>query len=74
MQRPASWIDVRVFKTEGNARVTASCLSRGFLRVQPREGDSPITVRGRRYIATASPVETDVAEEPEGWGLRIRHV
>lgn len=70
--RPGTWTDVRVFATEFNARMGADCLAGGYLRVQPREGDRPTLVAGKRYIATAAPVETKVDEGPDGWLLKIR--
>ena len=70
--RPGTWTDVRVFDTEFNAQITASCLEGGYLRVQPRDDDHPISVRGKRYIATAAPVETTVDNGPNGWMLKIR--
>jgi hypothetical protein len=70
--RPGIWIDVRVFDTEMNAGVTANCLNGGFLRVQPRRGDTEVRVRGKQYIATAAAVEVSIHEGPDGWLLRIR--
>jgi hypothetical protein len=70
--RPGEWTDVRVFKTEANANVTAHCLAGGYLRVEPRDGDTPIKVRGKTYIATAAPVKTTISRELDGWRLKIR--
>lgn len=67
MQRPGSWIDVRVFDTEFNASITGSCLQGGYLRVEPRDGDEPyVGPKGQRWMATPSPVEPQVVEQPEG--------
>lgn len=70
--RPGTWTDVRLFAGEFNARMAANCLAGGYLRVHPRESDTPVTVAGKRYIATAAPVETIVEEGPDGWLLKIR--
>lgn len=70
--RPGEWTDVRVFKTEANAAVTANCLAGGYLRVTPREGDEPVSVQGKTYIATAAPVQTMISHGPDGWRLKIR--
>ena len=70
--RPGTWTDVRVFDTEFNARMGAICLAGGYLRVQPRPGDTPILVAGKRCISTAAPVETKLDEGPHGWLLKIR--
>jgi hypothetical protein len=70
--RPGVWTDVRVFKTEANAAVTGNCLAGGYLRVDPRPGDTAVEVKGKRYIATAAPVETMISQGPDGWLLKIR--
>ena len=74
VRRPGEWIEVpRRFETEFNAKMTGSCLRGGYLRVQPRRGDQPITMNGKRYIATAAPVTTRVEPAPKGgWRLEIR--
>jgi hypothetical protein len=70
---PGRWVEVpRRFDTEFNASITGSCLRDGYLRVQPREGDIPVLVQGRRYIRTAAPVECRVHREPNGWALSVR--
>ena len=70
---PGRWIDIpRSFETEFNASITGSCLEGGYLRVQPRDGDTEARVRGKRYIATAGPVETRIATDGDGWQLSIR--
>jgi hypothetical protein len=71
--RPDVWIEIpRDFATEFNASVTANCLQQGFLRVEPRDDDVPVTVRGKRYIATATPVETRIDGVDGNWQLSIR--
>jgi hypothetical protein len=70
--RPGVWTDVRVFKTETNASVTANCLAAGYLRVDPRDGDTPVKVQGKVYIATAAPVEPMISKGPDGWLVKIR--
>ncbi|HET6549381.1 MAG TPA: hypothetical protein VFG79_13030 [Solirubrobacter sp.] len=72
--RPGAWVEVpRDFATEFNASVTAGCLRQGFLRVEPQAGDVPVTVRGKRYIATAAPVETRIDAVDRGaWRLSVR--
>jgi hypothetical protein len=67
------WIDVPSrFDTEFNASITGTCLRDGYLRVRPRDGDTPVVVQGKRYIKTAAPVEYRVRREPDGWVLSIR--
>ena len=66
------WLHVRDFGTEANARVTAACLSAGYLRVKPRDGDREVRVNGTRYIATAAPVETRVEPASDVWRLFVR--
>jgi hypothetical protein len=44
----------------------------GYLRVEPREGDTPIVVRGKPYIRTAAPVTPRVRQADDGWKLSIR--
>jgi hypothetical protein len=70
--RPGEWTDVRVFNTKANADVTANCLAGGYLRADPREGDTPVRVAGKTYVATAAPVTTKITQEPDGWSLKIR--
>jgi len=51
--QPGRWIELgRDFDTEFNAAITGSCLGGGYLRVQPRDGDVPVTIGGKRYIRT----------------------
>ncbi|HEX7168118.1 MAG TPA: hypothetical protein VF230_14160 [Acidimicrobiales bacterium] len=71
--RPGAWIEIpRDFATEFNASVTARCLEQGYLRVDPREDDVPVTVGGKRYIATPAPVETRIDAIDGRWRLSIR--
>lgn len=71
--QPGRWVEIgRAFDTEFNASVTAGRLERGYLRVQPRQGDPPIVVEGKRYIRTASPVDTRVRASDGEWRLSIR--
>lgn len=73
VNQPGHWIEVpREFETEFNASITGSCLEGGYLRVQPQEGDQPVTVRGRRYIKTAAPVDARVTEADGKWRLSLR--
>ncbi|MGH2948801.1 MAG: hypothetical protein ACRDPC_21525 [Solirubrobacteraceae bacterium] len=70
---PGRWVEIpRSFKTEFNASITGTCLQGGYLRVEPREGDRPIVVQGKRYIRTAAPVETRHRRVGDEWRLRIR--
>lgn len=70
---PGTWVDVpRVFGTYFNALITAACLEGGYLRVEPRDGDVAVTIRGKRYIKTAGPVECEVRPAGGGWKLRVR--
>ena len=61
----------RRFDTEFNVSITAACLGEGYLRVQPRDGDVTVVVRGKRYIRTAAPVETRWHSAPDGWVLEL---
>jgi hypothetical protein len=72
VDHPGEWTDVRVFKTETNAKMTADCLAGGFVRLGPRHGDTPIKVRGKAYIVTAASVKTMISPGPDGWLLKIR--
>lgn len=69
---PGVWIEIpRTFKTEFNAKITRTCLEGGYLRVEPRTGDTPM-VGGKRYIATAAPVATRVGESDGEWTVSVR--
>lgn len=70
--RPGTWIEVRTFDTRSSATTTAACLRDGYLRVEARHGQPSTVVAGRRWLATAAPVETDVTGCAEGWKLRVR--
>jgi hypothetical protein len=71
---PNCWIEIpRRFDTEFNARITGSCLSGGYLRVQPREGDVAVLVQGKRCIETAAPMTAFVEQDGDAWMLRIRY-
>ena len=71
---PGQWVEIpRGFESEYNASITGSCLEGGYLRVQPREGDVPVTVRGKTYIKTAAPVEARPRKVGDEWRLGIRY-
>lgn len=73
LAQPGIWVEIpRTFKTEFNARITGSCLEGGYLRVEPRDGDTPKIVSGKRYIATAGPVMTRVERRDGEWILRVQ--
>jgi hypothetical protein len=72
---PGQWIEVpRRFGTEMNAAVTAHCLRGGYLRVKPREDQPSITVNGKTYLGTATPVEVKIDRAGAEWKLRLRVV
>ena len=72
--RPGVWMEIpRDFVTEANASVTAKCLEKGFLRVEPRAGDTSIAIEGKHFIATEAPVHTRVTSIDGGWRLSVRH-
>lgn len=71
-RQPGTWIEVRVFETEANAAVTASCLRRGFLRVRPRAGDESVQIGARTYVALPAALEAEVERTDTGWRLRAR--
>lgn len=62
----------RRFRTKFNARITADCLAGGYLRVEVRQGETPLYVNGERYLKTPGPVATQVERGREGWLVRIR--
>jgi len=73
VQTPGVWVEVpRSFPSEFNASITGSCLEHGYLRVEPREGDVPIVVHGKRCIRTAGPVKTCIRNVGDAWQLSIR--
>jgi hypothetical protein len=70
---PGRWIEIpRGFDTEFNASITGTCLEGGYLRVQPREGDEELAVRGKRYIKTPALVDARTHWIGEEWRLSIR--
>src|SRR3954447_37121 len=72
VSRPGGWVEIpRDFVSEANASVTAGFLEQGYLRVEPREGDVPVVVQGKRYIRTAAPVETRRRQVDDEWRRRI---
>ncbi len=70
---PGRWIVLpRRFSTEFNASITGYCLREGYLRVQPRKGDTPVSVQGKRYIRTAAPVASKADRDGDEWRLSVR--
>jgi hypothetical protein len=71
---PGRWIEIpRGFDTEFNASITGTCLASGYLRVEPREGDVPVIVQGKRYIQTPAPVDPRTRKVGDQWRLSIRY-
>jgi hypothetical protein len=60
------------FRSESNAAMTVHCLREGYLRVEPREGDEAITVRGKRYIRTTAPVDAEARRTGDVWRVTLR--
>lgn len=58
-------------RTKFNARITADCLAGGYLRVEVRQGETPLYVDGKRYLKTPGPVATQVEHDREGWVVRF---
>jgi hypothetical protein len=73
IEAPGEWVELpRDFRTEFNASITGSCLEGGYLRVEPRVGDTPVVVQGKKYIRTAGPVEARYRKVGDAWRLSIR--
>lgn len=52
--------------------MAADCLGGGYLRVEVRQGETPLYVGGKRFLKTPGPVATQVERDREGWLVRIR--
>jgi hypothetical protein len=70
---PGRWVEVpKIFRSPYNASKTAACLAAGYLRVEPREGDTPVRAEGRDCIRTAAAVTTKVEPGALGSVLFVR--
>ena len=69
---PGAWTSVRIFETQKNAAVTASCMRGGYLRVKPREDEVAVQVGRHRWLRLSAPLETRIDEIDEGWHLSVR--